>query len=459
VDRQERECRDLAERLNVHVPEWAIFRDNNISASKGKERPEFNRLLRSLGEVDVVLTWASDRLTRHPRELEDLIDALEQSKTDVQTVQGGSYDLRATEGRLAARIIGATAKGESERISARVKSKQNQNRQAGRPHGGARPYGFGGNTGDSHADERDHITIRESEAAIIREVADRMLKGESFRGITADLHVRNVPSARGGTWTVSQLRTVMKRPRNAGLVAQPDGTLVKAVWGPILTRDTWEKVNAILSDPARSTMMGQRGRPRKLLTGLLVCDVCKQLMGAQARTGGISAYSCRKSSVPGHRGCGGVSIKAGPTEDVVISAFLARVATNPLPMAAPVDDADEADSKELDRLNRERQGLADEWARGEIDRAGYRRDVAALDKVEADVKARMAARVRESVPMALVQDFGNVTAASFDDDHYTVDQQRAMLSTYIDHIIIKSLGPGKGTGKFDDERIQVIWKS
>jgi len=43
VERQRRECEQLAERLGLTVV--ALFEDNDVSAYSGKPRPEFERLL------------------------------------------------------------------------------------------------------------------------------------------------------------------------------------------------------------------------------------------------------------------------------------------------------------------------------------------------------------------------------------------------------------------------------
>jgi DNA invertase Pin-like site-specific DNA recombinase len=73
VERQETECRALAARLGWEVVN--VCSDNSISAFKGKHRPGFEDLeqLVRFGKVDAVVAWAADRLTRHPRELEDLV--------------------------------------------------------------------------------------------------------------------------------------------------------------------------------------------------------------------------------------------------------------------------------------------------------------------------------------------------------------------------------------------------
>ncbi|MGW4984947.1 recombinase family protein [Streptomyces mirabilis] len=76
VDRQERICRDTAERLNLTVPNPLVFVDNNRSAWKrNRKRPGWDALLEAVsdGQVRHILTCHPDRLMRQPHDLEQLL--------------------------------------------------------------------------------------------------------------------------------------------------------------------------------------------------------------------------------------------------------------------------------------------------------------------------------------------------------------------------------------------------
>src|SRR5213078_4676766 len=76
VERQEADCRALAERLGLHVVD--VYIDNDLSAStrSRKDRPRYRQMLADAraGKVTTVIAYTSGRLTRRPREHEDLID-------------------------------------------------------------------------------------------------------------------------------------------------------------------------------------------------------------------------------------------------------------------------------------------------------------------------------------------------------------------------------------------------
>src|SRR5262245_3441044 len=114
VQRQEADCRELATRMGWTVGE--VFVDNDMSASCGKRRPEYERLLGALETkaVGAVLAWHPDRLHRSPTELEAFIDVIERTKAKVATVQSGEVDLSTPSGRMTARVVGAVARHEVE---------------------------------------------------------------------------------------------------------------------------------------------------------------------------------------------------------------------------------------------------------------------------------------------------------------------------------------------------------
>ena len=92
------------------------YTDNSISSTKGTPRPAYDQMMRdyATGRFDAIVCWDLDRLTRVPRELEDMIDACEEGKLALVTANGEA-DLTTDGGRLYARVKVAVARGEVER--------------------------------------------------------------------------------------------------------------------------------------------------------------------------------------------------------------------------------------------------------------------------------------------------------------------------------------------------------
>ena len=62
-----------------------------------------------------------------------------------------------------------------------------QNAEHGLPHGSARPFGY----------EDDKVTLRQDEAAVVRQMVDRYLAGESLRALTIWLNDAGIAPDRG----------------------------------------------------------------------------------------------------------------------------------------------------------------------------------------------------------------------------------------------------------------------
>jgi DNA invertase Pin-like site-specific DNA recombinase len=76
VDRQERLCREVAQRLGLVIASGAVLVDNNRSAwQRRRKRPGWDALLEVIraGRVRHVIVYHPDRLMRQPRDLEELL--------------------------------------------------------------------------------------------------------------------------------------------------------------------------------------------------------------------------------------------------------------------------------------------------------------------------------------------------------------------------------------------------
>src|SRR3954451_11296524 len=112
------------------------------------------------GEVDGIVYYSTSRLTRRPREFEDIIQLVEDTGVRLASCTSGQVDLTTADGRMIARFLAAQDAAESERIGERVSRQQQQRRETqGLPHStGLRPFGF----------EPGGTTVRPDEADAIR---------------------------------------------------------------------------------------------------------------------------------------------------------------------------------------------------------------------------------------------------------------------------------------------------
>jgi site-specific DNA recombinase len=297
VARQEADCRDLAERLGWTVTDVIV--DNDVSASKERKRPGYTDLMGRLsrGEVQGLIAWHTDRLHRRPVELEQFIDVLETSKVMVQTVRAGPLDLSTSSGRMVARMLGAAARYEVDRISERQKAKRLQKVAAGEYVGGRRPFGF----------EADGVTIRESEAAAVAKATAQVVGGASVRSVAAGM---TLTTPGGRPFDGVELRRVLIRPRNAGLTIHNGEPAGPGKWPAIVDPELWAACRAILTDPSRVTNLG--AKRRFLGSGLFLCGVCGGTVTAKANNR-KPVYGCH------------VGRRADLVDEMVTETVLARL--------------------------------------------------------------------------------------------------------------------------------------
>src|SRR6266508_4356801 len=221
VDRQEPPTRALCARLGWRIER--VFVDNDLSAYGNRRRPDYEEMLAwaQEGRIRAIAAWDADRLTRKPRENEDLIDLADQHGIRLATVTG-EYDLATSSGRLHFRIRGAIARHESEHRAERIRLKQEELAHAGRlGGGGTRPFGY----------LEDRVTphtfpfcllgsgeiVEGGEAALVREAAERVLLGEALHAVLTDWTKRGVPTVTGKPWRSEVLAGLLLSPRIAGL--------------------------------------------------------------------------------------------------------------------------------------------------------------------------------------------------------------------------------------------------
>lgn len=302
VERQEADCRQLAGRLSWHIGQ--VYSDNSRSAwQRNRKRPAWDRMLADIeaGRIDSIIVYHGDRLIRQPWDLELLLKLADDKRLPLASVSG-TRDLNNEDDRFILRIEAAQACKSSADTSRRVTRGWQARAERGESIGGGkRPFGFGlptGRTGKTGKPIYDVNQQVPEEAAVLRGAVERLLAGQTIGGVLAWMNEEST-TTEGGRWLNRGLRRLLLSPRIAGFV-EHDGKLHAAVWEPIITREQWEDVAALLDRRAASYV--QVGRERRyLLSGVAECSGCgeslytKSTSGRRNRDYRARIYSCRNT--------------------------------------------------------------------------------------------------------------------------------------------------------------------
>jgi site-specific DNA recombinase len=439
IERQRDSVRGLAKAKAWRIdPAWVI-EENNVSASNGGPRPGFERLLVGMesGQVQAVLVYSWDRLSRRLTETARLIEIAEKYDIPIATVSG-DIDLSTGQGRGHAGILGAVAAAEIHTMSQRHKDAKKQSRQAGSMRGGGRrPYGFTDNRSE---------TIPQ-EAAVLREVTERILAGKSLTGIVRDLNQRRIPTSYGLAWTLPRLQGTLKRPSLCGRVTykgalerDEHGNPIIGEWSPILTEEEFDQLQVAIAARRRSPSKWTAKR-KHLLSGITRCGLCGTKMIAFQQSNRRWTYVCAAQK---H-----LSRAKDHVERHVIESVKVRAAESTFDIEGWSDEDGQQVRRQIADLKDRKYQAASKFADGGMEVDSLQLVMRALDD--------KIARLEESQVEQAVA-FEGIEAVQFDFDAMdamSLEEQRAAIAIFVDKIVIQPTGRGRG---FNPEHVEIVWR-
>jgi DNA invertase Pin-like site-specific DNA recombinase len=435
VQRQERECRALAKAKGWSV--GAVLTDDDISAFNGAARAGYAELLDGLraDRFDAVIAYKLDRLTREGlRGLTPLLEALDGKPL---ACVHDHIDTSTAMGEGMAGMLASMGRAESENIGTRMRSKKDELAVSGKRAGGSRPFGYDAPPGEP-------MTIRADEAEALRAAASAVLAGESLTEIARTWNAQEIkpPQSKKGTWTATQIRSVLSNPLHAALRVHRGEVVGPAEWPPVLDRATHERLVSLLTDPAR-----KRRTPssRSLLTGIVYCE-CGGPMTRDVNNG-KRVLRCRRG--PGLPGCGSVSIVSEPVETMVSEYVIGRLDATTAVADAHVDlhtgDRDAA-AGTLEELEQRLTDVGEMFAAGDITRGEFTRMRASLHAKIKDARRQLRpARARHALD-AITSKIGDVW------DDLSRDRKREIIAAVVERVTVAPATRRRG---FDPDRITI----
>ncbi len=288
-------CLKLARERDYEVPEGFTVMETYSGLSL--DRPKLNEVRQWVRDkqVDAVIAYTLDRLSRDPVHFIILQEELERAGVALIMV---TEDVDSSDmGKLIAHIKGFAAKLEAEKIRERTQRGIRERVKAGKMPSGrrARLYGYTYSDGVRH--------INEAEAKYARDMFGWLLDGETINGITYRLRKLGISTPSGnGYWIRSTVYRILTNPAYAGrtycyyqvhketkkhyrdsrksrktsIETKPysDGVLIEGATPAIITETLFNQAQAILK--RNREMSSRNGKVQYLLRGHIYCALCNR---------------------------------------------------------------------------------------------------------------------------------------------------------------------------------------
>jgi DNA invertase Pin-like site-specific DNA recombinase len=414
VDEQHDDNQRAADEFGWHLGK--PYRDVDRSASRyaTKAREDYDQLIADLEHgrfnADVLVLWESSRGSRKVSEWVTLIELAERAGVRIHvTTHNRTYDPANARDRRSLLEDSVDSEYESSKISDRARRAAAANAADGKPHGPT-PYGY-----RRLYDPETRRLVRQEpnpdEAAVVRELFDRLRRGHSLRSIAMDFDARGQRTRTGKPFSSQHLRDMALTATYIGLRVHAPGQkgtrsrydlkgAVKGTWEPLVSEETYYEVRRMLTRPERRT--SRSGRATHLLSMIAKCDVCGGPLAVAFRPAAQGTvremYQCRA------KGC--VRLDKADldalAEKVILDFLSADDVFEKLESSAHNDDELQQVRNDLQRARTELQELRDDVSAGRLSVANLREVGPGLEARVATLEAREKELATPSVLRGLI---------------------------------------------------------
>lgn len=254
-------------------------------SAKDLNRPQMQRLLKDIkkGNIDIVLVYRLDRLTRSVLDLYLLLQTFEKYNVAFRSATE-VYDTSTAMGRLFITLVAALAQWERENLAERVKFGIEQMIDEGKKPGGHSPYGY-------KFDKDFNCTIIEDEANVVRMIYRMYCDGYGYRSIADRLNELGVKPRIAKEWNHNSVRDILTNDIYIGTYRWGNKVVLNN-HPPIISESLFRK-----AQKEREKRGVDRTRVGKfLLTGLLYCGNCDghKMQGSFDKREQKTYYRCLK---------------------------------------------------------------------------------------------------------------------------------------------------------------------
>lgn len=252
--------------------------DDGGHSGSGLERPALADLMHDIesGEVDAVVVYKIDRLTRSLLDFVRLIEIFDRRNVALVSVSQ-AFDTSDSMGRMILNVLLTFSQFERELIAERVRDSIRTRKRHGRIHGGLAPFGYDFQEGE--------LRIVDEEAEIVRFIFSRFLEHGTYTaamtavreaGLQSSIKTDRNGKQRGGRpLSPGSVYNVLRNPIYVGEIRGHDRT-----WpgrhAPIIDRATWEAASELAARRKRKGPTSQG--TDHFLVGLLWDDLGRHML-------------------------------------------------------------------------------------------------------------------------------------------------------------------------------------
>ena len=268
-------------------PDWeycGVYADEALTGTKD-DRKNFQRLLADCkaGKIDLVITKSISRFARNTVTLLETVRELKGLGVDV-FFEEQKIHTQSSEGELLLTLLASFAQAESLSASENQKWRIRKGFENGELMGLRRMFGY-------HI-SRSGITVNEEQAAIVREIFDRAIRGDSLESIARWLTENNIVGVLGGTVNARRVRDILENEKYTGNAllqktfvnnhlekrqVRNQGELpmyyAEGTHPAIIDQETFDKAQERLRQ-IRETTAGRKPPRRSAFTGKIRCAKC-----------------------------------------------------------------------------------------------------------------------------------------------------------------------------------------
>lgn len=396
------DCRDRAEEEGWDVV--AEHADDGISAwDPSKVRPRYERLLEDAraGQFDAVLIREQERLMRQHKDAGRWLELFEETGFHrILCTLESDIDLRRARDQKDFRDRASSAEYYSALLSEKIRRTTSRMAASGAWSGGRKPFGYrlvGGPKGV----QPFRLEVEPVEADLIRFAAKHVLGGGTIHSLIRLWSDGPEPVLKpsGARWCYSDIYRILTSDRIAGMRGD-----VKAVWEPIIDRDTHAALVATLAGNGKERAHEARRVMKWPLASIVFCADCgRRMQGAlqqQLQKDGKTrkerrTYACGVAT----GGCGGVAIAAHRIERMIIQQAMEIAPEVEESAGRPVELSTEQEKEALQKLRQledRKRALGGAYAEGLMTPAQVKEATVGLDAEIA--RLRPALVVSERLP-------------------------------------------------------------